>query len=149
MTTNAPTSLGEPQLRKPFRPRRPTSASNPSTGPGSMTTVWKMEGSQSPYSRRQYKTCGQQISYCGVGYHHQNAIVGCRIKEFILGSWTLLLHATRLWSELVSNMLWNFFFKAACQRYNSLEMDEDGKTPEHKISGVELQISPTDYHTWV
>ena len=27
-------------------------------------------------------------------------------------------------------------------------MDEDIKTPEQNFSGVELQICPTDYHTW-
>ena len=28
-------------------------------------------------------------------------------------------------------------------------MDEDRKTPEKKVSGVEFQNFPTDYHTWV
>ena len=37
------------------------------------------------------------ISYCGVGSHHQNSIVDCRIKELPLGSQTPLLHSTILW----------------------------------------------------
>ena len=28
-------------------------------------------------------------------------------------------------------------------------MEEDGKTPEQKFSGVGFQICPIDYHTWV
>ena len=80
-----------------------------------------------------------------MGYHHQNAIVERRIKELTLGSQNFLLHATILWPETVSTMLWPFYFKVA---NNSLEMDEDRKTPEKIRFGVELQICPTDYHTW-
>ena len=40
-----------------------------------------------------------------------------------------------------------FSFKAVCQSYNSLEIDDDGKTPEEKFSGVDFQIFPTYYHT--
>ena len=84
-----------------------------------------------------------------MGSHHQNKIVEHRIKELTLGSWTLLLHATRLWPEAVSTIMCPFSFKSACQRYNSLEMDENRKTPEKKFSGVDFQIFPADYHTWV
>ena len=66
------------------------------------------------------QTCRQHISYCGVGYRHQNEIVKHRIKEFTLGSWTLLLHTTRLWLEVVITMMWSFSFKSVCMRYNSL-----------------------------
>ena len=65
-----------------------------------------------------------------------------------LGSQTLLLLAAGLCPEEVSTMLCPFSFKAAFQRYNILEMDDDGKTPEQKFSGVAFQIFPTDYHTW-
>ena len=45
-------------------------------------------------------------------------------------------------------MLWPFYFKAACQNYNILEMDNYEKTPEQNFSCVEFQIFPKDYHTW-
>ena len=101
-----------------------------------------------PLFKDAVQTCGQQIRYCGVGSHHQNAIVELRIKELTLGSWTLLLHATMLWPEAVITMWWPFSFKSACQRYNRLEIDGDGNMPEQKFSGVRFQIRPTDYHTW-
>ena len=44
--------------------------------------------------------------------------------------------------------MWNFPLNAACKSYNSLEMDEDGKTPDKKFLGLEFQICPTGYHTW-
>ena len=80
--------------------------------------------------------------------HHQNTIVEVRIKELTLGIWTLLLHATIFFLEEVITIMWNFFFNTAGQRQNSLEINEDGKTPEQKFSGVEFQIYLKDYHTW-
>ena len=44
--------------------------------------------------------------------------------------------------------MWTFSSKVACHRYNILDMEEDGNTPEHKFYGVEFQNLPTDYHTW-
>ena len=58
------------------------------------------------------------------------------IKQLILGSKTLPLHATRLCPEAASTTLQPFSFKAAYERYNSLEMDKDKKTPEQKFSGM-------------
>ena len=94
------------------------------------------------------QTCRQQISYYGVGSNHQNEIFERRIKELALGSRILLIHTTRLWPEAVKTMLWNFYFKAASQRYNSLEIENYRKTPEQKFADVEFQNFPTDYHTW-
>ena len=71
-----------------------------------------------------------------------------RIKELTLGSRTLLLHATILWPEVVSTMMWPFSFKAASQKYNILDMYEGVKTPEQKFSGADFQTFPTDYHAW-
>ena len=53
-----------------------------------------------------------------------------------------------MYPEAVSTMMRLFSFKAACQRYHRLEMDEGGKTLEQKFSGVEFQFFPTEYHTW-
>ena len=66
-----------------------------------------------PISKEAVQTCGQQISYCGVGSHHHKEIFERRIKEINLVSPTLLLHATILWPESVSTMLWTFSSKAA------------------------------------
>ena len=68
--------------------------------------------------------------------HHQNTIVERRIKELTLVSRNLLLHTIRLCPEAVSTIMWPFYFKAVWKRYNSLEMDEDGKTPEQNVFGV-------------
>ena len=97
-----------------------------------------------PLFKEEVQTCGQQIKYCGVRSHHQNEIVERIIKELTLGSWNLLLHATILWPEELSTMMCTFSSKATLNRYNSMKMDGDGKTPEQKFSGVKFQIWPTD-----
>ena len=77
-----------------------------------------------PPFKEAIRSCGQKIRFCGMESRHQNAIVDIRIKELTLGSQTLLLHATILWPEAVSTMLWPFSFKAYFHRYKSLEIDE-------------------------
>ena len=69
-----------------------------------------------PLLKEESKKFRQHTRYCGVGSHHQNEIVERRIKELTLGSRNLLLHATILWTEEVSTMLWHFYFNVACQR---------------------------------
>ena len=83
-----------------------------------------------------------------MGSHHQNEFFELRIKVLNLDSRTLLLHANILPPESMITMLWHLSLNPACKSYNSLEMNKDRKTPEQKVSGVELQICPTDYHTW-
>ena len=38
---------------------------------------------------------GKTITFCGVGAHHQNAVVESKIKEVYYGGRTILLHAQR------------------------------------------------------
>ena len=135
-------------MRKPFGPRRPTSAWKPPTGPGSTPKERKTEDSQSPSSRRKYKPVDNRLATIGWDLTTKNTIVEHRIKELTLGSLTILLHSSRLWPEAVSTMMWPFYFKAACQKYNNMEIYEERKTPDQKFSGVEFQIFLTDYHTW-
>ena len=62
-------------------------------------------------------TCEQQISYCGVGSHQQNAIFEHKNKELTLGIQTLILilPSTRLWPEVANTRRWLFSFKASYQ----------------------------------
>ena len=83
-----------------------------------------------------FQICGQQIIYCGMVSHHQNAIVERSIKSLTLGSHTLLFRSTILWLENVIIIMCTLSFKVACQRYNILDMDEDRNTPEQKFYGV-------------
>ena len=78
----------------------------------------------------------QQLTFCGVGAHHQNAIVERRIKEITLGSQTLLLHAKHHWPEYITTMLWPFTVKSMQDMCNNLTIDDSGLTPEMRFSGL-------------
>ena len=66
-----------------------------------------------------------------------------------LGRWTLLMKATRLCPEAVITMMCHLSFKAAYQRYKSLDIYKDGYILEKNFAGAAFQILPMDYHTWV
>ena len=63
-----------------------------------------------PLFNKTVQTCVQQIRYCRVESHHQNAIVERIIKELTLGIRNLLLHESILWPEAVSIMPRPFSF---------------------------------------
>ena len=91
---------------------------------------------------------GQTITFCGVGAHHQNAVVESKIKEVCYGGRTILLHAQRKWPTVISTVLWPYAVQAIVERHNRLSLDQDGKSPLEKFSGIDDEITPTDFHTW-
>ena len=90
----------------------------------------------------------QRITFCGVGAHHQNAIVERMIKELTLRARTMLLHANRHWPEYITTMLWPFALKCAAEQINTLSVDEAGVTPESKFTGVPEDPVVKHHHTW-
>ena len=63
---------------------------------------------------------GQEITFCGVGAHHQNGIIENRNKQLTLGARTLLLHDMRHWPHMVDSLFWPFAMKAMAKQMNSL-----------------------------
>ena len=43
----------------------------------------------------------QTITFCGVGAHHQNGIVESKNRTLTEGARTLLLHAIRMWPQMI------------------------------------------------
>ena len=85
---------------------------------------------------------GQEITFCGVGAHHQNGIIENRNKQLTLGARTLLLHGMRHWPQMVDSLFWLFVIKAMAERMNSLQVDLEGQTPESIMYGVDLKTIP-------
>ena len=66
---------------------------------------------------------GQTITFCGVGAHHQNAVVESKIKEVCNGGRTILLHAKWRWPSVISTALWPYAVQAIVERHNRLSLD--------------------------
>jgi hypothetical protein len=49
-----------------------------------------------------------EMSFHGVGAHHQNAVTENGNKRLIVSSRIILLHAKRHWPEAISTMIWPF-----------------------------------------
>ena len=91
---------------------------------------------------------GQQITFCGVGAHHQNALAESKIKAVCYGGRTILLHAKRRWPSVITTALWPFAIQAIVDRHNRLSLDGNGKSPLEKFSKTDDEIRPEDFHTW-
>ncbi len=98
--------------------------------------------------RQEVDMCGQKITYCGVGAHHQNGIVERAIQDATFDARTLLLHAKRYWPEMISTALWPLAIKAADEKYNKINFAPDGSTPESRFTGNSPENDLRYYHTW-
>ena len=47
------------------------------------------------------KENAQQITFCGVGAHHQNGITEKKIRDLVENARTQLIHAMHLWSGVI------------------------------------------------
>ena len=94
------------------------------------------------------KLKGQEISFCGVGAHHQNAIAESKIKMVCYGGRTVLLHAKRKWPKVICTALWPYAMQSIIVRHNHLSLDTNGRSPLEKYSGIIDMIDPKDFHTW-
>jgi hypothetical protein len=79
---------------------------------------------------------GQQISFCGVGAHHQNGIAEAKVKEVSYAARTLLLHAKRKWPGVITTVLWPYALQASVDSHNRLSLDEEGLSPLEKFAGT-------------
>ena len=95
------------------------------------------------------KRCKQDLTFCGVGAHHQNGISERKIKDVTLIGRTLLLHAMRYWPEYITIMMWPFAAKCAQERMNNLHVNMDGESPDMLFSDTKaVNVQLKHYHTF-
>ena len=85
---------------------------------------------------------------CGVGYHHQNAIVERKIETLTLGDRSFLLNAKRYFPEAITTMLCPYALKVFAEQLNVLNVDCDGITPMENVLGTTPDITIKNHHIW-
>ena len=91
----------------------------------------------------------QNLTFCGVGAHHQNGVSERIIKDLTFSSQNLVLHAQRHWAEYITDMFWPFALVLAADRMNNLHVDMHGQTPEMKFSNtIGLSTRLIHFHTF-
>ena len=92
------------------------------------------------------KDKAQNITFCGVGLHHQNGIAERRIKSLGEDARTMRVHGQHLWPEVVTETFWPYAYKAACRARNKFNLDDQGLSPEEKISGITVHQELKNEH---
>lgn len=94
------------------------------------------------------KLKNQRCTYCGVGAHHQNGVVERHIGLLTSNARTILLHAKRIWPEMIHEMLWPYALQAASHRHNLLQLNKVGFSPLQCISKSSSVPLLKYQHTW-
>ena len=55
------------------------------------------------------------------------------------GKRALLLHGTRIWTQMIDEMFWPFAMKVISERLNSLHINQNVRTPEYILYGVNVE----------
>ena len=92
------------------------------------------------------KDKAQNITFCGVGSHHQNGIAERKIRTLGEDARTMLAHGEHLWPGVVTKSLWPFAYKAACRIRNKFKLDDNLMSPEEKLTGVRANLHVRDEH---
>ena len=72
------------------------------------------------------KTKDQNITFGGVGDHHQNGIIGNKNKMLTLGDCNILHHGMQMCPTMIYSMFWPFSMKAVAEMNNKMQIDVMG-----------------------
>jgi hypothetical protein len=89
---------------------------------------------------------GQEITFCGVGAHHQNGVAKRHIRTIVERARTNLLHASSKWVDAIDSELWTFAVNYSIQQWNSTPREDlQFLTPGEVFTGVSIQTLPQDH----
>ena len=94
------------------------------------------------------KEAHQTIGFCAVGAHHQNGVIERHFQRLTTSARTILLHAKRHWSSMITTVLWPFAYKYAELLYNHLHVDALGLSPAEKFCNTPVKLEVNNFHTW-
>lgn len=89
---------------------------------------------------------GQQLTFSGVGAHHQNGRAEKRIRDMQDLARTALIHAHRRWPHAVDVRLWPYALRHANNALNNTPFPKEERTPIEKFSGTEVLPNLQHHH---
>ena len=79
----------------------------------------------------------QNVTFCGVGAHHQNGIAERYIRTMVEKARTVLLNAHARWPDMIDMELWTFAFRHVVTKWNNTPRpDLEFKKPDEVFNGV-------------
>jgi hypothetical protein len=89
---------------------------------------------------------GQQLTFSGVGAHHQNGRAEKRIRDLQDLARTSLIHAHRRWPDAIDSRLWPYAIRHANHALNSTPFSGEVKSPIEKFCGCDSTPSLDQHH---
>jgi len=100
--------------------------------------IKEYHGDNGVYATYQFKSpcelLNQRLNFSGVGAKHQNGVAERMIGTITHCAQTMLLHAMRLWPDIITEDLWPFVLKLAVDIHNSTP-GSSGLSPGEVFSG--------------
>jgi len=117
--------------------------------------VHRYQADNHPFASNEFRNSlqpGQNLTFSGVGAHHQNGAAENAVKTVTTWARSLLLHAALHWPEQVNLELWPFALEHAVWLWNHVPRDDHSRlAPIEIFTGTKL---PTDLshlhrlHVW-
>ena len=97
--------------------------------------------------REEIQRCGQTISFCGVGAHHQNGVAERRIQDLSDSARAMLAHASHR-NPAITAHLWPYALRHASYVRRLLPREGHSKSPEEFFSSVAIRPTTRYLHSF-
>jgi len=95
--------------------------------------------------REEVHRCGQKLTFCGVGAHHQNGVAERRIQDLTDSARAMLAHASHR-NPAVTAHLWPYALRHASYTRRILPRNGHSKSPEEFFTGAPVRPTTKYLH---